>query len=210
MLITVGVSPRQCGTTLIELMVTVAIVAILLGVAVPQMSDWIKRNSISSVADSAQNGLRLAQAEAIRRNAPVEFLLTDTEPSAAVVSTMVASNTGKHWAVRALDTTYAILANGYIGGQNLSEISSSVSSTRTALPVGSTSILFNGIGRVLDNTGTAVTATQVFRFSRIGADKAYCVFVSPGGAIKMCDPSLASGSPRACQPVLSLADCPPA
>ena len=64
------------------------------------------------------------------------------------------------------------------------------------------------MGRVTDSAGAAVTEYQVYRLSRSGADRAVCVFVTPGGAIKSCDPALASGKPFACLPLVSLAKCP--
>lgn len=190
----------QGGTTLLELMVTVTIVAILLAVGVPQLSDWIRRNSVSSAAEVLQNGLRGAEAEAIRRNAPAEFLLTNDTPSAS--GTLAAVDNGKNWAIRMRDSSFGIVTGGYVAGFSLKEVSADV------VLSGPASVLFNGMGRTLDSTGAALTAAQVYRFSRDGADKAFCVFVTPGGSVKLCDPSLASGNPRACQPLLTLSQCP--
>ena len=191
---------RQHGVTLIELMVTVTIISILLAVGVPQMGEWIRRNSIGSAAESVQNGLRQAEAEAIRRNMRVEFLLTNATPSQSGILSLSAADNGKNWAVRALGTTDAKLA--YVSGFQMTEISPEVALT------GPASLFFTGMGRVTDSTGVAVTEYQVYRLSRSGADRAVCVFVTPGGAIKTCDPALASGKPFACLPLVSLTKCP--
>ena len=191
---------RQHGVTLIELMVTVTIISILLAVGIPQMGEWIRRNSIGSAAESVQNGLRQAEAEAIRRNMRVEFLLTNATPSQSGVLSLSAADNGKNWAVRALGTTDAKLA--YVSGFQMSEVSPDVALA------GPASLFFTGMGRVTDSTGAAVTEYQVYRLSRSGADRAVCVFVTPGGAIKTCDPALASGKPFACLPLVSLAKCP--
>jgi len=191
---------RQHGVTLIELMVTVTIISILLAVGIPQMGEWIRRNSIGSAAESVQNGLRQAEAEAIRRNMRVEFLLTNATPSQSGILSLSAADNGKNWAVRALGTTDAKLA--YVSGFQMSEVSPDVALA------GPASLFFTGMGRVTDSTGAAVTEYQVYRLSRSGADRAVCVFVTPGGAIKTCDPALASGKPFACLPLVSLAKCP--
>jgi type IV fimbrial biogenesis protein FimT len=82
-------------------MVTVVIAGILMAVGIPQMGEWIRRNSVGSAAETVQNGLRQAEAEAIRRNQRVEFLLTNAAPSQSGILSLTAADNGKNWAVRA-------------------------------------------------------------------------------------------------------------
>lgn len=60
---------RERGFSLIELMVTIAVVAILLGVALPSFAETLARNRIASTANDLMAGMNLARLEAIRRNA---------------------------------------------------------------------------------------------------------------------------------------------
>ena len=102
---------RMHGATLLEMMITVAILAILAATAMPQMSAWIQRYSLISTAEIMQNGLRQALSEAVLRNAPVAFVLTNATPSSSNVTSAAAAANGQNWMVRALDSSYAILAS---------------------------------------------------------------------------------------------------
>lgn len=189
----------QRGFTMLELMVTVVILAILIGIGMPQMAQWIQRMTVSSASELIQNGLRQAIGEAIRRNTEVDFILTDGTPSVSGVASLVAKQNGINWAIRVVDSA---ASNRYVNGHATKELSSGVTFQ------GPAGVRFNGAGRVLDLTGAAVGGKQVFRVTRSGAEVAYCVFVTPGAAVKMCDPSRASGDPRACQPILTASECP--
>lgn len=61
------------GFTLVELMVALALVAILLGVGVPSLNEMFERNRASSQVNEVLGGLQTARMEAIRRNASVRF-----------------------------------------------------------------------------------------------------------------------------------------
>jgi type IV fimbrial biogenesis protein FimT len=196
---------RQAGATLLELMVTVAILGILMAIGMPSLRDWILRNSVTVGAEGLQNGLRQAEAEAIRRNARVEFLLTNDKPSVATISSLSAAGNGQNWAVRVLDSSFKPLADtalAYVAGQPMSEVSSDLTIT------GPASVVFSGTGRGSTIDGVGLTEYQIYRVSRSGADRALCVFVTPGGAVKMCDPSAASGTPYACAPLVPASSCP--
>lgn len=68
---TLGRSLGQGGFTLIEMLVTIAIAAILMSMAVPSMRNLIERNSVADSVDSFVSAISHARAEAIRRGLPV-------------------------------------------------------------------------------------------------------------------------------------------
>ena len=68
---------RAAGFTLLELMVTMAIGAILLGLALPQMSRFGLAAARAKGATELYAGLNQARSEAIARNAPVTVCRRD-------------------------------------------------------------------------------------------------------------------------------------
>lgn len=61
---------RQRGLTAIELLVTLAVLAILVGIAAPSMSHFIGRWRVSNAANALTGSLRIARTEAIARGRP--------------------------------------------------------------------------------------------------------------------------------------------
>ena len=62
---------RQKGFTLIELMVTIAIMAIMAVIAIPNFAEWVAKRRVASVAEKVASQIRFARAEAARLNKPV-------------------------------------------------------------------------------------------------------------------------------------------
>ena len=61
------------GFTLIELMVTIAVLAIFMAIAAPSLQRFILQQRIKAAVSEFNRGLMLARAEAIRRNQRVVF-----------------------------------------------------------------------------------------------------------------------------------------
>lgn len=74
---------RNRGFTLIELMVTLAVAAILLTVAVPSFQEFISSNRLTSEANGFMTFLNLARSEAIKSGAPVTLCVSTNGTSCA-------------------------------------------------------------------------------------------------------------------------------
>jgi len=66
-------SRRSGGFTLIELMVTVAIAAIVLALAAPAFTDLIARNRMTAAVNTFVTNLQLARSEAVKRGSAVSL-----------------------------------------------------------------------------------------------------------------------------------------
>lgn len=72
---------KSGGFTLVELMVTLAVLAVLLGIAVPSFQDITNRNRLTAVTNEMVGAIQLARVEAVRRNARVVFCPTNNGTS---------------------------------------------------------------------------------------------------------------------------------
>lgn len=106
------------GFTLVELMVTVSVIAILAAVAVPGMTALINNSRLNGQSEEMLSSLQLARAEAIRRNARV------TVCPSTDGSTCTSSTAWSQWIVRGRDNTTGtddvIRLNTVAGGVQIS------------------------------------------------------------------------------------------
>jgi type IV fimbrial biogenesis protein FimT len=70
---------KRRGLTLIELMVVIALVAIVVGLAAPSFGDMIARQRVRSYADALVTDIAFARSEAVSRRAPVRMAFGSTD-----------------------------------------------------------------------------------------------------------------------------------
>ena len=75
----VAKTQAQTGITLVELLIVIAIAAILASLAGPSFSDFINRTRQSSVVSQLVSDLNRARSEAIKRNTPVLLCVRSTD-----------------------------------------------------------------------------------------------------------------------------------
>lgn len=185
------------GFTIIELMVTITLLGILFGLGLPSFTAWIRNSQIRTVSEALQNGVRTAQAEAVRRNRQVVLSFTNATP--ALNATAVAN--GKNWSLQTVPSL-GDTAGEYLQGGALADVASAVTITG-----GTTAICFNANGRLTTNASPGApgascsAATTTFNVTQPNADRNLRVIVQVGGQLRMCDPNrptLSSTSPDGC------------
>lgn len=161
-------------------MIAIAIFGILIALGVPSYTVWLQNTQIRNAAESMQNGLLLARAEAVRSNIAVSFTL----------------GTGSAWTVAQTATGTTLQSSPFSeGAKNI---------VVTPTPACATTVTFNGLGRLINNCDASITIAydiQVPNTILPDSDqrKLRITIGNPGGSIRMCDPAVTdSGDPRKC------------
>lgn len=90
-----GARARIRGFTLIELMVTLAVAAVLAGLAAPSIKDFIVRSRMTNIGNEFTSAVLRARNEAINRNTCVTLCMSTTAGGAAPVC----ATSGDDWQV---------------------------------------------------------------------------------------------------------------
>jgi type IV fimbrial biogenesis protein FimT len=81
---------KELGLTLVELLVTIAVIGVLATLAIPSYTAWIQNSRIRTAAESIQTGIQMARAEAVSRNASVQLDFRGTNSAWTVCASPVA------------------------------------------------------------------------------------------------------------------------
>jgi type IV fimbrial biogenesis protein FimT len=166
------------GFTLVELMISLTVIAVLAVLGAPSFFEWLQNTQTRSATEAVLNGIQVARAEAIQRNAKVRIVFAP--PSSG-------------WTVSVDSDGTAIQARS--GNEGTSNASLAVT------PSGATTITFAPLGSVTTNTDASASITQVdMTNSKYAAARTLRILVTGGGSIRMCDPSAALSvtDPRRC------------
>ena len=193
---------RQRGFTLVELVVTLAVLALILAVAAPTVGSWMGNARIRNVADTLQNGLQIARAEAVRRNQNMSFWLVSLNDPGVLSNDCTLSGSSGSWVVSVnspighcadppstISSPMLVTARA-IGDAGGNVTVAAIKSDNTA----ATTVTFDGFGRVTNTDSSRqidVTGTPTSVNLRL--------VVSSAGLVRMCDPRVtASTDPRKC------------
>lgn len=194
---------RASGFTLIEMMVALTILSILLAVGIPSMRSWLTSSRAAAASEFYAEGLRMARAEALKRNVVSRLVLTTN-----------AGNSQQDWQVDICvdgvapcgpgsgtwSTTTTPLANPgttdfksvFRSAKNLPP---SAQMTVTVQPEGAVDVYFTPVGwvdgRVLTNLNQVVIGPVA------GDPTAFpvtAVLLTGGGSVIKCNPGTTSSA----------------
>ena len=197
---------RQRGFSLVELMVTLSVLGLIVLMALPSLGTWLDNTRIRNVADSIQDGLQQARAEAVRRNQPVAFWLVAVQNPAKLSNDCTLSNVSGSWVVsvttpagHCADLPSATVSPQIVTGRAVGDAGGRVSVTTVAADstTAGNFVTFNGFGRITDsNPLTQINVTGVngvaYRNLRVA--------LTATGSVRLCDPAtnLSASDPRKC------------
>jgi type IV fimbrial biogenesis protein FimT len=177
------VSPAraQGGFTVIEMMIAIALIALLTLFSMPMYRTWLQNSQLRASAESIAAGLQQARTEAVRLNDSqgVRFRLD-----------------GNAWFVERVSDG-SLVQQG--GGGDLSQ-----NAVVTPTPSGVTQVIFNPLGQtnLAAPLDIDVTHADTANFKCIvdgGEARCLRVQVRAGGLVRLCDTSVtAAGDPRQC------------
>ncbi|MCC7268020.1 MAG: GspH/FimT family pseudopilin [Caulobacteraceae bacterium] len=181
---------RQRGVTTAELAVVSAIAATLVAAAAPDFSVFIANAQLRTASESLRGALRLAQIEAIKRQAPVELVLTDQMPISAAVEP---APNGHNWVVRMR------LPDG--GFELIRASSGATQAPRVQVQAQRGVFAFDPFGRLrADSFGNPapVDRQRIELADRDAIGRLLWVVVSPTGSTSSCDPRASQDDPLHC------------
>lgn len=177
------------GLSLIELITVVALIAVLAALGMPSYSNWVQNTRIRTTAEAIQNGLQIARAEAVKRNARVQFVLENNA----------------EWTVGCVDEVADLDGDGLddcpeiIQGRSAGE-GSSPNIKITVIPDGNTTVVFNSMGAI-NPIPAPFTQVEIDIDETVmsGEDsRELRVLLGVGGSTRMCDPNASDNDPRVC------------
>jgi type IV fimbrial biogenesis protein FimT len=175
---------RTSGFSLVELMIALAIAAMLLVLAIPSYSVWVADSQIRNAAESIAGGMRFAQGEALKRNSQVAFVLDPTTATGG-------------WTVQFVtDATVPTLqAAAFREGADKTAF--------VTVPANARTVTFTGLGQIGPNANGTPALTQVQVATSTGVAGTRNLNVLVGGnrtGIKICDPKWPATDPKGCPP----------
>lgn len=174
------------GFTIVELLITVTILGILLATGIPSMATWMANSRIRAAADSVANGMQLARSEAIRRNANIEFLLTDTQGSWRISSGSGCTFTSPTVIQTAPSANPTVVVNSF------SDATATTATTARA-------VIFGSSGWQACTGTTQFVSLRIDSTTLSSTDSRDLRIVVPAvGRPRVCDPNVQSGDPRYC------------
>lgn len=173
------ISPGRRGFTMIEMLITVAIVALLATLAAPSFKVMLASAQIRTAGQAMYDGLQLARVEAIRRNERVIFT----------------KGTQIDWTITVESDGSSVQARSSAEGSPAVLV--------TVTPANATRVTFDGLGRLRPNTDASSSMSQLdanVPTSLIPAANSHelRITISSGGAIRLCDPNVAAGVGMGC------------
>ncbi len=202
----------QAGVTFVELAIGLAILAMVLAIGLPSMSNWVVANKAASASEFYADGFALARREAVARNAASRIVLSANADNGQMdwrvdvcypeAGTRCTDATGT-WS-----TTSQPASNDPMGSAGFKSVFRSAGALPQSdvllpsiEPSGASEIYFTSLGWVdttIDNRLTRIRLDPATRFAK--EIPVVAVAVTLAGTATKCNPTLSAPDSRACPP----------
>jgi type IV fimbrial biogenesis protein FimT len=205
---------RERGTSLIELMIGLAILGVLLGMGIPAFQTMMQNYQIRTTAEAMISGLQTARNEAVRRNTTVRFQLVNS-----LDSDCNPVETGTSWVISRNDptakcdkpTVTSFLEPNNTGEPQIVQKYQAEGGTATVSGTSggaaASAVVFTSLGRIATGSGSIdtidianPTGGTCEHDATPGKMRCMRIRVSGAGQVKMCDPKVTdTADSRYCQ-----------
>ena len=131
-------APLNQGFTLIELIITLALASVVVGLAVPSVGHMIRTNAVVSINNVLFVDILFTRSEAIKRNTPVTICAANDTFSACIVS----DDWSKGW----ISFVESVDFNGVVDGATETIIRSNPGSTSATMTIQTSGNMAGDIG----------------------------------------------------------------
>lgn len=195
---------RQRGVTLVELIVTLAVMALLMFAVVPDLTGIMANARLRSAAEATSAGLQRARMEAMRTNTNVTFWMTTSNASYALDNSCALSSSGMSWVVSLNDPTGACAGNVSDTAAPMIKLKHDAGEAAQTVAVAgkqgdrattASDVGFDGFGRISGGLLRYIDFTHTHTEAR-----ALRIEMTNSGVIRVCEPGIAAAStdPRRC------------
>lgn len=204
--------PAEHGMTLIELIVTLILLAVLVLAVMPGIGAWMRNGEIRNAAQGMVNALNKARAEAVRRNQDVWFsLVSARSDNPGLLDDSCALSTSSASWVLSLDTpegqcsplpsetTAPRILEKHAQGDGSPGAVVTVRGADCTGSASATQVVFNSFGRAAAPSGAPALRCLDIAHRSSGDQRPLRVLVGSTGSVRLCDPAVSDTTdPRHC------------
>jgi type IV fimbrial biogenesis protein FimT len=200
------------GFTLLELLVTLTIFAIMLAIGIPNASNWLLANRARAASEFYAEGFSMARRQAVSRNAFGRISLTPNVNNGQLdwqvdlcfpqPGVPCSANSGNWSTTTATAAADPMGNNGYLSVYRAADALPPVEVLQpSTLPVGSSQVYYTSVGWVDTTAPQQLTQLRLDPAARYAGDvPVVALVVTLAGMATKCNPTLPTTDNRACPP----------
>jgi type IV fimbrial biogenesis protein FimT len=206
------IKPPAGGFTIIEAVVTLAVMAVLMAVGIPSMSSWLQARKAAAASAFYKEGFQLARAQAVAHNSASRLVLSENATSGQMdwrvdicfptPSTPCNEASGGWSATDAAASGDPDQAHGFRSvARSADALPSTAAMLLTVAPDDASAVYFTPLGWVDGAISPRLSRIDMAPAAgRTGAFKPLAVVLTLAGTASICDPGVASHDSRGCPP----------